>query len=632
MMRLGNHINYLVKIVKILSIGFALFQIYTAAFGQLPAFQQRLAHLTFALSITFLVKPISSRKIGWRAVDVLLAVITFVIGIYGFNQYESLSQRVGDPSIIDVVMGLALVVLLLEGTRRLIGWFLPAIALLFIFYARYGRLFPEPFTNAGYDWTRIANDLYLTTNGIFGTPLGASTSLVAIFVIFAAFLERSGAGMAFIELAQAFFGRIRGGPAKIAVVASGFMGMISGSAVANVVGTGSFTIPLMKRIGLKPEIAGGVESVASTGSQLMPPIMGAAAFIMAEVMGEPYVKIVIAAIIPAVMYYLSLFIAVDSEALKIKASGINEVPNKWSVLVQKWIMFVPLVVLIYFLVVLRATPTRSAIIALVLIPLLGLFNRQERFNFNMLLECLERSGRNLLEVALTCACAGIIVGVLMLTGLGLNLTSIMIDLAGGKLIILLVLTMVSSIILGMGLPTSACYVILAVLVAPALVTMGVEPISAHMFILFFGVIANITPPVALAAYAGAAIAESNPFKTGWIACRLGIAGFIIPFYLIFRPQILLGAVDASLTSILFNIFTLLVGICAINGALSGAFLRPINSPVLRIFLGVASILLFFPLYIMDVIGYVLVALVAAILIFEQVAGRTLLSRQRLVKK
>lgn len=602
----GKTRGILGEVIRAIAIVFSLYQLYTSFFGIFPAFQQRVVHLSFALCLIFLV---SQSKGARRFIDYALAVTCGAIGTWSFAAYKELWLRGGAPATMDVIIGLTLTVAVLEGTRRAIGLALPILSVGFILYARFGNYFPEPFTHRGHDLERIINDLYLSTNGIFGIPLGVSSTVVAIFIIFAALLQGSGGGKIFIDLATSLFGTIRGGPAKIAVVASGLFGTISGSAVANVVATGAFTIPLMKHIGFTPRFAGAVEATASTGGQLMPPIMGAAAFIMAEMLGIPYVVVCIAAVIPALLYYLVLFLSVDTESVLQGIKGLprSQLPNLGAVLRRAWLVLVPLGVLIYALVIARFTEMTSAsmsIIALLIMVALSKLARESSVSVKAIIAALESAGRSMVTVALACACAGIVIGTVMLTGLGHELSIILINFAGGNLGVLLGITALASLILGMGLPTSACYIILAILVAPAIVEFGVPPIAAHMFIFYVGLMANVTPPVALAAYAGAGIAGSDPFKTGFTAFRLALAGLILPFCFIYRPELLL--IKATVWGVAFSILVVAVAFISMVATISGYLLISTISILPRILLGMGSIILIYPSYLSDLIGFGLV--------------------------
>lgn len=602
----GKTEGLLGKLIRAIAVIFSLFQLYTAFFGIFPAFQQRVVHLSFALCLIFLL---SQSKGSRKVIDYVLAGTCMAIGIWSFAAYKELWLRGGAPATTDVIVGMILTAAVLEGTRRAIGWTLPILSVLFILYAKFGNYFPEPFTHRGHDMERIINDLYLSTNGIFGIPLGVSSTMVAIFIIFAALLQGSGGGKIFIDLAMSLFGTVRGGPAKIAIVASGLFGTISGSAVANVAGTGTFTIPLMKHIGFHPRFAGAVEATASTGGQLMPPVMGAAAFIMAEILHIPYVAICIAAVIPAILYFVVLFLHVDSESVLRGLKGMprSQLPILVKVLQQAWYVLIPLGILIYALVIARFTEVTSAsmsIIALLAMVGLGKIFRRSGAGFKEIVMALENGGRDMISVALTCACAGIVIGTVMLTGLGHELSGILINFAAGQLGILLMITAVASLILGMGLPTSACYIILAILVAPAIVEFGVPTLAAHMFIFYVGLMANVTPPVALAAYAGAGIAGADPFKTGFTACRLAMSGFILPFFFVFRPELLL--IGPSASAIAFSILVIGVALVSMVAVTTGYLLIGRLRKIPRILLLMGSTSLIYPSYTSDIVGFCLV--------------------------
>jgi TRAP transporter 4TM/12TM fusion protein len=461
--------------------------------------------------------------------------------------------------------------------------------------------------------------MYLTTEGIYGLVLGVSATFIYLFVLFGAFLKVSGGGQLFIDIAYGLFGRVRGGPAKVAVVASGLFGTVSGSAVANVVGTGTFTIPLMKSIGYQPHFAGAVEAVASSGGQLMPPIMGAAAFIMSEILQIPYFRICLHALLPALLYYFCAFIMVDLEAAKTGLKGVpsEALPRVGRILRERGLLLLPLPVLIYILAVVQATPMKAAFWAI--ITTFGLIASQTFLNLFRDLGrkgSLSQAGVSLLRqtttamhegavgtliVASACATAGIVIGITNLTGLGLKLSGILVDLSHGYLLALLVLTMIASIILGMGLPTTACYILLAVLAAPALIKMGVMPIAAHLFVFYFGIISAITPPVAGAAYAAAPLAGVGPMKIGFTACRLGIAAFILPYMWVYGPALLLIGEPLKVA---LGVVTSVIGIAACACAVQGYMLHRL-SVLERILLMIAALLLIKPGWITDGIGLAL---------------------------
>lgn len=585
---------------------YSAFHLYTSFAGSLPAFQQRVVHLTFALCLVF---GLTKKSGAWKAVDIVLAAACVAAGTWSVVLYADLWQRGASPEALDIAIGVFITLVVLEGTRRAIGPTLPILSVLFIAYAYFGNHFPDPLTHRGHDVSRIINTLYISTEGIFGLALGASATVVAIYVVFAALLERTGGGRAFIDLAVSMFGTVRGGPAKIAVAASGLFGTVSGAAVANVVGTGTFTIPLMKRIGFRPQYAGAVEAAASTGGQLMPPVMGAAAFIMAEMLSIPYSTVCIAAAIPALLYYVALYLQVDSEAALQGIRGVPraQLPPIREALKRAWHVIVPLVVLIYALVGIQLSEVLSAVYAiatLLLLIALRIATRSADANWRSVVEALEEGGRALVSVALTCACAGIVIGMVMLTGLGHELSSLLIDLAGGNLSMLLLITAVTSLILGMGLPTSACYILLAILVVPALVEFGVQPLAAHLFVFYVGLMANVTPPVALAAYAGAGIANADPFRTGFIAFRLSLGGFIVPFFFVFRPELLI--VGAAWFDVVASLVVLAVALAAVVGSITGYLFAGRLGVGPRVLLGTGAVALIYPSLIADLTGFALV--------------------------
>jgi TRAP transporter 4TM/12TM fusion protein len=466
--------------------------------------------------------------------------------------------------------------------------------------AYFGYLAPFAIAHEGYSIERIISQMSLATEGIYGVPLGASATFVILFVIFASFLSESGAGQFFLDISMALFGRFRGGPAKVSVMSSSLFGTISGSAVANVMVDGWLTIPLMKKIGFKPHVAGAIEAVTSTGGQIMPPVMGAAAFVMAEILGQPYINICIAAAIPAVLYYVSVYFMIDFEALKLNLRGLpaDELPNARKVFASGFIYFIPIAVLIYFMSVQMYTPLRSAVYAMVATVIVSFFKKSTRMGLMKILKTLEKGAKASLEVALACACAGIIVGVFNLTGLGMRLSSMLIELSQGHLPTLLFLTMISSLILGMGMPTTACYIILAVLVAPAMVQMGVKPIAAHMFVFYFGCISAVTPPVALAAYAAAGLAKAPPARTGYAASRFAIAGFILPYMFVYGPELLM---IGKLSDIAIAVLTGTIGIYLLAASVQGYLICRANW-FERVILFVSALLLIKPGLLTDLLG------------------------------
>lgn len=558
------------RIVKVVAIFFSLFQLYTGLFGVFEAQIQRPTHLMFALALVFILYPLKKRvgRETVHPVDLVLAAMSVAATLYSILNYEDLMESAGLYSGLDYAVSVVGILLTLEATRRIVGLPIVFIAGIFLIYAYFGAHFPGFMSHRGYDIKRIATHMWFTTEGILGVPLGVSANFIFLFILFGAFLMSTGIMEFFMDLAYAVAGWASGGPAKIAVITSAFEGTVSGSSVANTVGSGSFTIPLMKRLGYRPEFAGAVEAAASTGGQIMPPIMGAAAFLMAEFINMPYIEIAKAAVIPALLYFTGVFVVIHLEAKKcgLKGLGRDQLPHLGKVMKERSYLILPLVGIIYFLLE-GATPMRAAMSGLGLCVLVGMFRKETRLNLKKLLDTLESGARSALGVAVACATAGIIVGVVTLTGLGLKMGDGLIAIAGGLLLPTLFFTMITSLVLGMGAPTTANYVITSTVAAPALVKLGTPPVAAHMFTFYFGIVADITPPVALAAMAGAAIAKSNPWWTGVQASKIAIAAFIIPYVFVFSPALVL--VDASIPLVGQMLMTSVVGMIGVGAAVEG---------------------------------------------------------------
>jgi len=569
--------GYQYWIVYCIAVAFSCFQLYTGIFGTYPAQIQRSVHLAFAFALVFLLYPLrvtgSTNRLRWY--NYVFAAFTVAVGLYLTVNYMRLMETAGDYTRLDMVVGVCGTLLTLEAARRAVGIPIVLVASTFLAYAYLGAYLPGFLSHRGYSIERIVSHMYFTTEGILGIPLGVSSTFIFLFILFGAFLEKTGIGRLFIDLANAVAGWAAGGPAKVAVISSAFMGTISGSSVANTVGTGSFTIPMMKKLGYRPEFAGAVEAAASTGGQIMPPIMGAAAFLIAEFIGMPYIEIAKAAAIPACLYFFGVFIGVHLEAKRCGLRGLSrdQIPRIANVLRERGHLFVPLVAIVYVLVE-GYTPTRAALVGLGLSVAAGMLKQATRMSPREIVDALEAGARAALGVAIACAAAGIIVGVVTLTGLGLKMANGLVDLAGGHLLPTMFFTMITSLILGMGVPTTANYVITATMCAPALVLLGVEKLAAHLFVFYFGIIADITPPVALAAYAGAGIARSNPFWTGVIASKLAIGAFIVPYIFVMNPaMVLIGTTPLSLTH---NLVTACGGMFGIGAAMIGFCLAPMN--------------------------------------------------------
>ena len=586
--------RFLNPIITWLAIALAVFHLYTGFAGAYGALIQRSIHLSPILVLTYLLYPTATNKrfyIFGRLLDALFIIGSVTIGLYIIDQYHVLTFRDGNPNLPDMLLGILAIILVLEATRRVIGWTLPLVAVAFVIYAYWGPNMPGVFGHRGYDWGRILQHTYTSTEGIYGLPIGVSATFVILFIIFGAILQETGAGRFFIDLAFALFGRVRGGPAKVAVVGSTLFGTISGSATANVVGTGTFTIPMMKRLGYQPTFAAAVEAVASTGGQFMPPIMGAAVFVMIEMIHVTYREIIVMALLPAILYYVAVFIAVDLEAVRLGLRGMDrsELPKATRLLADGWPFLAPPVILVFMLMYMHWSPTKAGFWAIASTVAVSSLKASSRLTPRQILGALRAGTMATLQVALACACAGVVVSVFTLTGLGAKVSFALLELANEALLPMLVIGMVTSILLGMGMPTTPAYIILAVLIAPSLVKAGVPQIPAHLFVFYSGIISAITPPVALAAYAGAAIAKAPPLRTGFLAMRIGLAAFIVPFMFVYSPGLVF---HGSPWEVVYSIGTSLLGILAITYGVQGRMLRELY--IVERMILVVSGLLFIP--------------------------------------
>lgn len=594
------------------------FHLYTAAFGLLSPLYQRSAHLMALLFICFLIyRPHGGRGGNNPGMhDGLLAAVVAGLGVFLFHAFRPeavLDRGIMGPTHTEFWVGALMILLILEATRRAVGLPIVLVAGAFLTYGLAGPYMPEFLAHKGYSPERLVSYLVWTTEGVFGIPVAVSATFVIVFIIFGALLDKLGAGGFFIQMAMALTGRRRGGPALTSVLASGLMGSISGSSVSNVVTTGTFTIPLMKKTGYTPLFAGAVEAVASTGGQIMPPVMGAGAFVMAELLGTGYVHVAMAAAIPASLYFVSVGLMVYFEARRRRLPVLSghDLPSPRETLKKGFHLLFPLGVLVYLLVVRQLSPMLSgfyAICTLVLIASFMILLKERRVPWREILQALEQGAVTAVPVALACATAGMVIGVVSLTGLGVRFTQMVIHLSGGVLWLAGVLTMVACIILGMGLPTTAAYIITAILGVPALTDLGVQPIAAHMFIFYFAIISFITPPVAISAYAASGIAETNAMATGFQSFKLGLAGFIVPFLFLFSPSILLVG---GLGGILLNSATALLGVAALAGALVGWFFRDLNA-WLRLVLLACAVALIFPSPWMSLAGFLPLVALASI--------------------
>lgn len=593
------------KIVRYVLAAFSLYVFYMILVSKWGEQVRRSSFVALIVMLAILLYPAKKsfakrvNNVPWY--DILLMILGGGSFFYFTFNYETLVQKATRISTLDILIGIIGILVLAEVCRRVVGIPILIVAGCFVAYA---------FFFAGYPIKRIVYQLFYTLSGVIGTPIGVCSTFIVLFIIFGAFLEKTKIGTFFIDIANSIAGWAAGGPAKVAVIASALEGIYSGSSVANTVGSGSVTIPVMKKTGYRPEFAAAVEAAASTGGQIMPPVMGAAAFLMAEMTSIPYSTIVIAAILPAVLYYAGIFLVVHFEAKKLGLRGLPRemLPRFWELVKTRGYLFLPVLVLIVCMN--QFTPSKSACFAILTAIIVSMFKKETRLSPSTFVDALESGARNTISVAAACAVAGIIVGVVTLTGIGLKLADGLLILSGGVPILVLFFTMIACIILGMGVPTTANYVIMATICAPAILKLLPETplLAAHMFVFYFGIVADITPPVALAAYAGSAIAGSNPFKTGVTATKLAIAAFIIPYIFVLNPAILLT--NTTFFEVVRIIITSLLGMFALAGGIEG-YMKTKVPVLIRLVSCVAGLLLISPTLITDIIGIAGIAFVCA---------------------
>jgi TRAP transporter 4TM/12TM fusion protein len=552
--------------------------------------------LAMVLPLTFVLIPMTKKaprdRIPWY--DLILALLGVVIGLYIAIFYQGIALSMGTISPDRVILGTIALALMVEASRRVTNWILAGVGLLFLFFPHFAWMFSDFFSGMNIPVPQQVNYLFLETNGMLSIIFGVAAIIVLAFVLFGTLMFSMGGGAFITDIAMASFGRYRGGPAKIAVVGSTLFGTISGVVVANVATTGVVTIPLMKKIGYKPHLAAAIESVASTGGQLCPPVMGVTAFVMAELLGVPYRQVAIAALIPALLYYAAVFFQVDMEAGKVGMKGLprDQLPKVASVLNKSYLFIIPFAALIAALFILDLSPEKSAMLGVFSILIVGfLIQKETRFRFGWILEGLDQTGRALVLISPIAALAGIIVGTISLTGIGFLISLYISQVAAGNIFLLMPVIALACFILGMGMPTLPAYIVLAVLMGPAMVQLGIVAMAAHMFILYYAGLSMITPPVCIAAYAGAAIAGSEPMRTGLAAARLGIISYIVPFLFIFYPALLF---IGSWEQILVAFATAMVGCFVLSAALVGYLFRRLG-PFKRILFGVAGFALLIPI-------------------------------------
>ena len=598
----------------------ALYHFITAAFGTPQVLKHRSLHVGMMLVMGFMMYSFGARahfkKVPWY--DWVCVALSIAVPVYIWMDYLGVVERAGMPNSMDTVMGTILVLLVLDCSRRMSGWALTILGVTFILYGLFGRDIPGMFGHRGYTWAQLINHFFANTEGIYGTSVNVAASYIFLFILFGAVMSRSGMGSFFNDLAMALAGHTKGGPAKVAVISSGFLGSINGSAVANVVTTGAFTIPLMKKTGYSVTFAGAVEASASVGGQLLPPVMGAAAFIMAEIISIPYSQIIIYAAIPALLYYLGILIQVQLRAGKLGLVGLpkDRLPRVKEVMKDKGHLLLPIAFLLYLLLFSGVTVLYAAFYTIIATVVVAGAKKNTRMSVKDIVDSFADGARQTVPVAIACACVGIIVGVISKTGFGLTMASAIISLGSQSLMLTLVFTMVTCMILGMGVPSIPAYIITATIAAPALAKLGVPIVAAHLFSFYYAMFANLTPPVALAAFAAAGISGGDPMRTGFASVKLAIAGFIVPFMFVYSPELLL--LDTSLLEGLRVAIGACIGVFMIGVAVEGYLFTRVNTLVrLSSFFG--ALALIDPGVTTDIIGGVI--LVAVVMLQKYLAGK-----------
>ena len=611
--KLGSKIDI---VIITLLVSMSVYHFWASGFGLVREVLHRGIHISFVIGLVFLLFSWKKNKdfsiFSFQNIDLIDYILAFLAvssALYlPLLPPEILAQRVGNPETIDVFMGSILIVLTLESARRSIGPTLPLISIIFILFAIFGPYAPGALKHGGTSWLGFVNHIYITNQGVYGIAVGVMAQYVFLFILFGVLATRVGLGKLFIDLSMLIAGKFSGGPAKVAIFSSAFMGTISGSSIANTVTTGSLTIPAMKKVGYPSHFSGAVEAASSTGGQITPPILGAAAFIMVEYLEIPLRDILAAALIPALLHYFGIFIMVHLEAKKLGLRGLTqeEMPNLAKVIKDNWLSLLPLIILVYFILSGR-TPDFAAIYGIISCIVIGFIKPSDRLSLKDLWNCLASGAKNTLAVGAAAICVGIIVGVVTLTGVGFRLGFVVIQTAGDisnffsniwpisffsfedlRLFFSLVLIAISCIIMGAGIPTTATYIILVAVAAPALAQLGIEPLVAHFFVFYYGVLADITPPVALAAYAASGIAKSNPFKTGNTAFRLGIAKALVPFVFVYSPSLLLITGEFQANQLIITLIGTLIGIALIGIAFTGYWFRSLTKYE-QILIGIGSL-------------------------------------------
>lgn len=596
-------------IVTLIMVFMSLFHMYYNSYGSLMSIQFRAAHLAFVLALIFLIYPSKKgvKKVKPSKIDVLLAILGACIALYMFFIYNVFAISGKLPDTKDIVIAVVGILLIFEAVRRAAGMALVILSIIFLLYARFGNLAPGGFKIVPFTFERIIYQIFYTDTGIFGTVLGVSATFIFLFILFGAFLGENKSSDFFNDLSLAAAGSKPGGPAKVALLGSAIMGTISGSAVANVATTGTITIPLMKKVGYKSHFAGAVEAVASSGGSIMPPVMASAAFIMAEILGVSYTVVIKAALIPALLYYLAVWVMVDLEAKKLDLKGLpkDEIPDLKHVLKTRGHLVIPVLILMYLLISGR-TPLFAGFWGIISTIVVSSIKDETRLSIAGIMVALREGAIASLSAASTCAIVGIIIGVTSMTGLGPMFANNIVSMAQGNVFLAMVLTAIACLILGMGLPTAACYITAAVVAAPALIRMGILPIAAHLFVLYYAILSNLTPPVALASFTAAGIADANLNKVALTGLKLGSAGFIVPFMFCYSPILLLEG-QFYAVQLIITLITAGIGIIALGASMDGYFITKLNIIERNAFF-IAAILTIKPGIYTDLAGLLILAI------------------------
>jgi TRAP transporter 4TM/12TM fusion protein len=614
--------------IGIIAVAMAVFHLYTSGYRPFPGVQQRAIHLSFALALIFLLYPFRGRQVENREeketddtrklsiVDVVMLVLSFSIAGYILVEYEALSMRVGMPNLLDTCCAVLAIVLILEATRRVIGWTILIICAVCFLYLGFGGYLPAHLAHTGFTFEEVVNFVFYSTEGIMGPALSVSSTIIAVFIIFGAFLLVSGSGQLFIDTGMALFGRFRAGPAKASILADTLFGMISGSQVANVAAVGTITIPLMKKVGYKAEIAAVIESVGATGAMMMPPVMGAAAFIIPEIVGGSYLDVCKAALVPALLFYATLYLLVEIQAAKLGLKKIakKDLPKAGSVFKQRGHMILPIPVLIYFLVFEGVSADRAAFWGVAGCLLISLLRSETRMNPRKIFSALEGGAKGMLLVAICCASAGVITGAVGMSAMGERFSSLLVTVAGGNLLLLLFLTMLASLVIGLPLPPVTCYLILAVLAAPAMIKSGVHPMAAHLFVFFFGILGNISPPVAPTSFTAAGIAKADPLRVTNLTFLYSLPAWLVPYIFAYSPELILIGAPAAIA---VRVITSLIAIAAMAVSFHGYLLNPLRWAERGAFL-ITGLFLVHPHWLSDVVGY---ALLVVIVVWQLISHR-----------